>query len=772
MKKNYSLRGILLCLFLIYIYTGYCQTTLSAGDIAITSFNSDTTDEISFILLKDITSGTEIYFTENGWDDDNDGSGVSPTWGNTSEGTLKWTSTSTMTAGTQVQVITPKLNATLDVSEGTIVKYGTWSPVTTSDSIIIYQGTNKPTDGSEVTQFIWAFNTGSNDWTSNASSTSTTGIPTGLTDGSNAISFNGVTSADNLQYNCAITSLSSISSLRTSLVTELNYSTSSSNPDYKAPNCFTTIWDGSTDTNWSDSDNWNEGIPTYAFNVIIPNESNDPTYNNSDVTHFNNLTIDASAKLILNSGSAMTINGNLIVNGELVVNSGTSLIIKGTSTGNISYSRTLTTNWHLISSPVSLQDINTFTVSNVAINAIATSGINYGISPYNNNGSSWNYYTTSSITGAGNFISGKGYSALRTSAGDITFTGNFLASDVSIAITDGSSNSWNLIGNPYPSYIPANSDADETANFITINSADLHASYQAIYFWNGSSYAPINHASGSRFIAPGQGFFVNAITGGSTVDFTETMQSHQSTDVFSKTKTTTWPGITLNITDGNINKSTEIIYTPGSTTGLDSGYDAGMFTGVSNSFSVYTHLVSESKGINFSLQSLPDNDYENNVIPIGVHVEAGKEFTFSTHSINLPKGLMVFLEDIDKNTMTRLDELNTKHKIIVEDAIQGVGRFYLRTSTTDLRKTLDLNSSNLNQIQMYMISPRTLRVAGLKNGFINFKIYTILGKRILHKNIQSSNIIDIIIPNNIKEGIYIIKVETSNGNINKKVFLK
>ncbi len=772
MKKKYSLRGILLSLFLTFINSGHCQTTLSAGDVAITSFNSDTNDEISFILLKGIVSGTEIYFTENGWDDDDDGGGISPTWGNTSEGTLKWTSTSAMATGTQVQIITPKLNATLAVSEGAIVKYGTWSPVTTSESIIIYQGTNKPTDGSEVTQFIWAFNTGSNDWTSNASSTSATGIPTGLIDGTSAISFNGVTSADNLQYNCATTTLSSISTLRTSLATELNYNTSSSDPDYKAPNCFTTVWGGSTDTNWSDTDNWNEGVPAYAFNVTIPNETNDPTYSSSDVTHFNNLTIDTSAILTLSSGSAITINGNLIVNGNLISNSGSSLIIKGISTGNISYSRTLTTSWHLISSPLGSQDINTFTVTDVATNAIATSGSNYGVSHYDNNGSAWNYYTTSTISGAGNFTEGKGYSALRTSAGDVTFTGTLPTSNVSVVITDGSSNEWNLIGNPYPSYIPANSGADDTNNFITINTTDLHASYQAIYLWTGSAYEVINHASESRFIAPGQAFFVNSIADGSTVDFTEVMQSHQSTDVFSKTKATTWPEITLNISDGAINKTTEIKYIPGSTTGLDAGYDAGMFTGVSNSFSVYTHLVTESNGTDFSLQSLPDNDFENNVIPIGINADAGKEITFSIHHKKLPLDLMVFLEDTDKNTITRLDVLNTNYKIIVDSNIKCIGRFYLRTSATDLRKTLAINDFNLNQVRMYMTSTRTLRITGLKNDNNNLKIYTILGKRIISKNIQSSNIVDITIPDYIKQGIYIIELETEKGNINKKVFLK
>jgi hypothetical protein len=771
MKKKYSLRGILLCLFLTFINTGYCQTTLSAGDVAISSFNSDTNDEISFILLKDIVSGTEIYFTENGWDDDNDGGGAASSWGNTNEGTLKWTSTSAMTAGTQVQVITPKLNATLDVSEGTIVKYGTWSLVTTSESIIIYQGTNKPTDATEVTQFIWAFNTGSNDWTSNSSSTNTTGIPTGLIDGTNAISFTGTTSSDNLQYNCETTTLSSISTLRTSLATELNYNTDSSNPDYKAPNCFTTIWDGSTDTNWSDLDNWDEGVPVYAFNVTIPNVANDPIYSGSDVTQVNNLTIDASAILTLSSGSAITINGNLIVNGELASNSGSSIINKGTSSGNISYSRTLTTNWHLISSPVGAHDINTFTVTEVATNAIGTSGTNYGLAPYDNNGSAWEYYTTSTIAGAGNFTAAKGYSALRTSAGNITFTGTFPTSDVTIAITDGTSNEWNLIGNPYPSYIPANSGADATNNFLTINTADLNAAFQAVYFWNGSAYVPINHASDSRFIAPGQGFFVNSIASGSIIDFTEAMQKHQTTDVFSKT-TATWPEITLKMTDGQTKKSTNIKYITGTTTGLDPGYDAGMFNAGSNTFNVYSHLVTDSDGTDFSLQALPDSNYEKMIIPIGINASSGKEIIFSINHQNLPAELMVFLEDRTENKIIRVDELNSDYNITLNSIQKGIGRFYLKTSTTDLRKVLDVNDYNLNQIKIYTTTAHNLRITGLKGENPRLKLYTILGKQLLNTKLDAKKLINVKIPIQIKQGIYIINLKTSSGNINRKLVLK
>ena len=507
----------------------------------------------------------------------------------------------------------------------------------------------------------------------------------------------------------------------------------------------TTTWDGSDSTDWSLAANWSNGIPTTSSNIDIPSGMpNEPNITTGTGAVGNDITIDGSATLTISSGA--------------------SIIITGISTGNFSYSRTLTTNWHLVSSPVGSQDINTFTVTDVATNAIATSGTNYGVAPYDNNGSAWDYYTTSTIAGAGNFTAGKGYSALRASAGDVTFTGTFPTSDVSIAITDGSSNEWNLIGNPYPSYIPANSGADATNNFITINTADLNASFQAVYFWDGSSYVAINHASSSRFIAPGQGFFVNSIASGSTIDFTEAMQSHQ-TDVFSKTKSTK-PEISLQMTDGVTNKSTEITYIAGTTKGLDPGYDAGMFTGVANTFSIYTHLVTQSDGTDFSLQSLPTNDYENIVIPIGVNATSGKEISFSVNAMNLPTNIKIYLEDKNDGSFTRLDEVNTQYTITLNNNLSGIGRFYLHTKSS----VLNVPNFNSSSISMYKTSTFNLRVVGLQNGNASIHIYNVLGKRVHKTSFKAKAVNNINLPS-LKTGIYIIQLTTEQGEISKKILI-
>lgn len=73
------------------------QTTLSAGDIAIVRMNEDSpSDGFSFVILVPISSGTVIYFTEEGW-------GNSAWCGNT-ESHLQYTATSNLPAGSVVHI--------------------------------------------------------------------------------------------------------------------------------------------------------------------------------------------------------------------------------------------------------------------------------------------------------------------------------------------------------------------------------------------------------------------------------------------------------------------------------------------------------------------------------------------------------------------------------------------------------------------------------------------------------------------------------------------
>jgi large repetitive protein len=147
-----------LTIFIFYASSLFAQTTLVAGDIAFTGYNTDdntvngatANDDFSFILLKNITSGTTIYFTDFGWRSDapafQTANPCGPSSGAVSDGIIQWTATSDLPYGTQVRIrCKSNLSATLGSVTGVQSTFNAATdylslPVS-GDHIFAYQGT-------------------------------------------------------------------------------------------------------------------------------------------------------------------------------------------------------------------------------------------------------------------------------------------------------------------------------------------------------------------------------------------------------------------------------------------------------------------------------------------------------------------------------------------------------------------------------------------------------------------------------------------------------
>jgi hypothetical protein len=518
--------------------------------------------------------------------------------------------------------------------------------------------------------------------------------------------------------------------------------------------------------NWDTGATWNSGsIPNSATMPVEVIGTNAVTLNqNADVLELNLLS---GSILNLSATHGITVNGSLINNGTINANSGSSIKISGTSTGNITYNLNVNdTNWHLLSSPVEGEGYDTSWVdANLIDNTTRTTGTNVGIATYINTSDAdgdWTYATDGS---SGNFDTGKGYSIKRDATGsDIAFTGTLKVNDASLAITandigGGSENRWTLIGNPFPSYINVTSLLG-----LAANGTALEDSREALYVFDnnksgGAGYSPIT----TGYIHPGQAFFVNSNVASTNIAINQDMLSHQTGITFYKN---TNPSINLILSDGNNTKNTEINYIADKTTGLDPRFDLGTFTGTSTSFNVYSHLVSNSNGVDFIRQALPI-DYENQVIPIGVNAAFGKEITFTAQALNLPQDIKVFLEDRTANTFTRLDEANSEYTVTLNNAANGIGQFYLHTS----KSSLSVKDVNLNNISVYTTDDSTLKIVGLYQGKSDVKLFNILGKQVFSTSFKSNGVQEISLPK-LATGIYIVQVATENGKLNKKIVLE
>lgn len=118
-----------------FVFLAQAQTSLSIGDISIVGFNSNGTDNFSFVMWKDVAAGTVIKFTDNGFLS----SAPSTQTGNArgGENFVLWTSTQSVPAGTVIKI--EGLSASLGVaSAGSTSGLGGISSA--GDQLFVYQG--------------------------------------------------------------------------------------------------------------------------------------------------------------------------------------------------------------------------------------------------------------------------------------------------------------------------------------------------------------------------------------------------------------------------------------------------------------------------------------------------------------------------------------------------------------------------------------------------------------------------------------------------------
>jgi hypothetical protein len=454
---------------------------------------------------------------------------------------------------------------------------------------------------------------------------------------------------------------------------------------------------------WETASNWsNNEVPSSTDNVSIQDKY---VTINSDVV-VNNITLlnnGLPTFLVIEKNASLTVNGDVqINNGDLYIYSDSneygSIITNGnvsSTTGNTTYYRWVngvnggSSGWDLIGSP-----INSISVSVLAGDPdMATNGSTYALGYMGNNTNpvSWTNYTTSDNSTT--LTNAKGYQMATTGSGaTLQFVGDLNRTNQTIAITNNnptdtgnsglSGSRWNLVANPFPSYINANSNAG-TNNFFSVNSSLFHASWGAIYGFDGSGgHVVINNTSNATYLAPGQGFFMASVAAGGTVSFNTNMRTVSGTDDFiSGRLSNTSKEFYLRLyEDNNSVDYNKFYFDNGLSLGLDPGYDAGAFD---QNMSISSRLVEEDEGINFIFNAMGLNALdEETVIPLVLNRDAGVEFSISFEDSTIPEDVGVYLEDTLLETLTDLRSEN--FTLTPESDLSDMGRFYLRIGNTSL----------------------------------------------------------------------------------------
>jgi hypothetical protein len=490
------------------------------------------------------------------------------------------------------------------------------------------------------------------------------------------------------------------------------------------------------------------------------------------------------------AGAEVKVEGSGTLTAESDGTDSSSLLaVSSTATGNITYKRFIDdTNWHLVSAPVTSQNIATFVGShgsgNQNANSLAESNNDRALAWYDNTqpkGSKWQYYKITE-TGdnensqggfnTGNFKSGLGYSTLRTAAGNYTFTGEMsIGTNQGVPFggtTTGTDNyNWTPVGNPYPSFLPLN-ELSGTSSVFGDNVSLLQTDHAALYLWDGNTYIPFNYAinTGSQ-LAPGQAFMAKGLPTLGSFVFTKAAQTIQNSpsDNFRGSETT--PAITVNLTSGAKSSDTKLMFFDNTTRGKDIGYDAGVYKIQEPNFLLSSHLILDSNDVDMYIQCLPASDYEANEIPLSVKAAVNETLIFTAEASNLPMGINVYIRDEVAGITKKIN--GESYEVSLNATQNGIGRFYLYTNSSVLAVEESKFSTNLN---LYKRGNNTIRVTGFTEvNSTTLTMYTITGKEVFTTNFTSQRVNDVAIPN-LAAGIYLVQVLSNKGKFTKKLIIE
>ncbi|WCO02847.1 metallophosphoesterase [Psychroserpens ponticola] len=514
---------------------------------------------------------------------------------------------------------------------------------------------------------------------------------------------------------------------------------------------------------------------------------------NTDVT-LNNLIVNPTSTIEVLPASSLVVNGNIDNSGTINLNSQStqysSLIVEGEVFGEVNYKRHIngyngTSGNDLISSPVSGQTFGDFAQLNPNIYENPNNTDQKLFGPFNK--TTGTYQTFSIASGSPelttNLSSGVGYRTARDEAEDglygttFTFSGKVVSSNVNVGLVNSGpiESKWNLIGNPYSSYINVQGflNHEVSSGVTNINLFDTNTA--AIYGYDGNSsngriVYNLATTTASTVIAPGQGFFVSADAINAPLydlEFTPAMRSLGTADDFILGRNSELTYLKLSASTNTNTYTTDFYFTDNATLGLDSGYDASVFGDSAPSFAIYSQLVNNNQGIDFAIQSLNSTDLNNNLtIPLGVNATEGQQITLNITNTTLDENINIYLEDNVTNTFTFLNTSN--YSFTTNSNLSDVGRFFLHFQN-DLLSTTD---NELNSLVIYNTSsPKILHIKGLVLMPTKLQLYDIHGRLIMSNQLKTNENNQQIDLSHINLGVYFIKITSLSMNLSKKIII-
>ncbi|MBP7497425.1 MAG: T9SS type A sorting domain-containing protein [Bacteroidales bacterium] len=367
----------------------------------------------------------------------------------------------------------------------------------------------------------------------------------------------------------------------------------------------------------------------------------------------------------------------------------------------------------------------------------------------------------------------KGYSVVLPAGTGLEVSGEVNNGDITANLTytnsgNHSVDGWNLVGNPYPSFIDI--EAAEGWHWENVD--------KAIYFLNSTSksegeyYSYINGISNpssvSSLISPFQGFWVK-VSGNSTGSGKLSLNNKARTDdintSFYKKKNSKDNRQLLRLRcsqymNSSIFTETVIYFEAGATEFFDTDKDAYKIMSTDGRPDIFTLANSKKLSIN-GMPALYDKQYD---VAFECNVYSEEQYQLEVAElVNFPEGSSIILEDKLLNYKQDLTN-NTFYKFSAGISSQQ-GRFVLHfiPLETNIKQNKEFQNA------LIYLSGRELIIDLKAKEIAVLSIYDITGKQVYADRVLSSG------KHNLElqlHGVYFAKLLFSNGSIIKKLIIE
>ena len=562
------------------------------------------------------------------------------------------------------------------------------------------------------------------------------------------------------------------------------------NEDTLFPSIFTNT---TSDNQWSTAANWDSGKVPSSYTDVSITAGQTIEAGNTTAAVANNITLSSVSSLTIDKTSSLTVSGDFTNNGSVTLNSTaddfSSLIVEGTASGDILYNRFVNVyddldggGWDFVGAPTGMT-IEDFITANGA--NIQVLGDDYAFAQYDNATGQYTRYATDTDTGS--FTPAQGY-ALAMAQGDlppppaggvagttVAFAGALQTTDQSINIinNDGLNNvgrRWNLVSNPFPSYIVGYDGTENPTNFLYANATAIDELYLAVYGWNGSDYTIYNNLSGAFSMAPGQGFWVAAAgTSDAALDFTAAMRTTTGTGDFVSGPQLLTYNVGLKLYNGEIERAaTNFYFRDGLSLGLDPGYDAAAYN---QSTKLSTRLAGGSQETAFAINAMDIDDLQNTRVPLEIRQNTGQAFTISIADMDLPEDIYVYLEDTLNGSLTSLKDQD--FELTAQSNLSGVDRFFIVFKSNSVLSSGD--TLGIDALNVYKANADSfITIAGISPdlGQLDVTLYSMLGQTVHQEILNTATATQRVSTRGLTSGLYIVQIKSGNQTTVKKIIVK